>query len=123
MRKYLSSILLALTLPVGELHRFWINDTRIQNWIIAVPRPMLISWNMKYLEGEIIPIMYFAAWMLWQPNKVNRTTVAAMFCIACFDLLLYFYNYKVSGFGSVYFWFIGFWLIAYKFWKHNNKSR
>lgn len=71
---------------------------------------------------EVIIIMYFAAWLLYRPNKINRTTVIAFFWLAILDCFLYFYNYKLSGFGAVYFWFIGFWYLTFKAKKWTKPS-
>lgn len=62
---------------------------------------------------EVINIMYFAAWILYKKNRVNKTTVTTFLWLAIMDICLYFYNYKLSGFGLVYFWFTGFWLLTY----------
>jgi hypothetical protein len=125
MRAYLTTIILSLTLVVGELHKIWEHDTRIQNWIISEYYPMLIKWNMKYLEIQIVVIMYFLSWLVYTPNHVNKTTVQAFFCLAIMDTFLYFYNYKTHGFGVVYYWYLGFWLLSFYgprlarwLWKH-----
>lgn len=113
MRNWLSSIILALSLFVGELHTFWAKDTMVQNWIISEYRPMLIVWNVKFAIAEILPIMYFAAWILYRNNKVNRTTIWAFFWLAIFDTIVYFYNYKLHDFGNIYFWFAAFWALSF----------
>lgn len=113
MRPYATTLILALTIFIGELHKFWEYDSTVQNWIIAEYRPMLIKWNMKYLEVEVSVIAYFCAWLLYIPNKVNRTTIWAMFWLAVMDVVLYFYNYKTHGFGAVYYWFAAFWIISF----------
>ena len=113
MRKYLTTILLVATIPLGELHTFWHNDRTVENWIYAHPTPMLIQWNVKFLTNEITPIFYFLAWYFYKPNKINKTTVISFLWLAVFNLFLYFYDFKTgSKFGSVYLWFIGFWLLT-----------
>lgn len=116
MRKYLATILLILTLPIGELHTFWHNDRTVENWIINRPTPMLIQWNVKYLCDEIIPIFYFLAWYSYRPNRVNKATVSAFLLLAVLDLELYVNNFKTGRFGNVYLWFLAFWIAA-MFWK------
>ncbi len=124
MRKYLTTIILALTLPLGELHTYWINDTRVQNWIYAINRPMLISWNVKFVVSELSVIAYFAAWILWKSNIVNRTTIVAFFWLAIVDMILYFYNYKTGqNYGIIYFGFaIFFWVTVYLYKWRNRKT-
>lgn len=116
MKKYLSSLILVLTLPIGELHSYCSN-TMNQNWIIKAYRPMAVSWNMKFAMDEIVIVFYFLSWSAWKSNRINKTTVTSFLFLAIMDTLLYFYNFKLWGFGSVYYWFIGFWLLAY-FWKN-----
>lgn len=127
MRAYLTTFLLVLTLPIGELHMLWEGDTRAENWILTVDRTMLIKWNMKYVEAQVIVILYFAAWWLWKPNKVNWTTVIAFFWLAIIDTCMYFYDYKTGDFGKVYYWFVGIWFLVYKWhsitaWIKQKKS-
>jgi len=109
-----STIILVLTLPLGELHTFWANDTSVQNWIITEYIPMTVQWNIKFSAQELSVFAYFWAWVLWKENKVNRTTRMAFLWLAVMNVLLYFYNYKLGGFGKIYYWFAAFWIIVYK---------
>jgi hypothetical protein len=111
MRKYITSLLLICTLPIGELHHYYSND-KIENWILCTYRPMAESWNVYFVSHELIIFMYFLAWYYWKPNIINRTTMKAFLLLSFVDILFYFYNYKLGGYSSVYFWFTGFWLIA-----------
>lgn len=113
MREYVTTIILVMTLPIGEVHSYFVNNTTVQNWIIAKEVPMLLHWNIKNVASQLSVIAYFVAWVLWRDNKVNKTTVKAFLWLAVMDTILYFYNYKTNGFGSVYFWFAGFWLLSY----------
>ena len=119
MRRFLTTIILVITLPLGELHSYWAKDTRVQNWIIAVRRPMLISWNIKFVEMEVVVIMYFLAWTFYIKNRINKTTVEAFLILSIVDILFYFYNYKLGGFGSAYLWFALIWLVIY--YRHSIK--
>lgn len=114
MRNNWSTIILVLTLPLGELHTFWANDTTVQNWIITEYIPMTVQWNIKFSAQELSVFAYFWAWVLWKENKVNRTTRMAFLWLAVMNVLLYFYNYKLGGFGKIYYWFAAFWIIVYK---------
>lgn len=113
MRAYWATILLILTLPLGELHSYFNRSTVVQNWIVNAYKPMPLPWNVKYAEGQFIIILYFLAWLYYKPNKLNRTTVIAFFWLAILDTVLYFYDFKTGNFGRVYFWFAGFWLLSY----------
>lgn len=116
MKKYLTTILLCLTLPLTEVHNYWAGTDENQNWIIAVPTFMPVRWNIRFAADQLIVIIYFLAWLLYYANKVNKTTVLAFFWLAVFDTFLYFWNYKTQGYGSIYLWFAGFWLLCYYGW-------
>lgn len=120
MRKVATTLILALTLTVGELHTYWQGGTTKQNWIISEYRPMLIEWNVKFAAGQLQFIMYFLAWVLYRPNRLNKTTVWAFFWLAIFDTIMYFYNYKLHDFGKIYYWFAAFWALSYYGKKINN---
>lgn len=114
MRKYISSILLSLTLFIGEIHTFWEKSfPKEQNWIIAKYVPMTVQWNIKYASMQLVVILYFLAFVLYVKNKVNRTTVLAFLILSILDTALYFYNFKTQSFGSVYLWFAFFWIWMY----------
>ena len=119
MRRFLTTIILVITLPLGELHSYLAKDTRVQNWIITVRRPMLVSWNIKFVEMEVVTILYFLAWLFYLKNRINKTTVVTFLILSIIDVGFYFYNYKLGGFGSVYLWFALIWLIIY--YRHSIK--
>ena len=100
-------------MPIGELHSYWSNN-KVENWIWKAYRPMAQSWNVYFASQELIIILYFVAWYFWKDNRINHTTVVSFIFLAILDMIMYFYNYKLGGFGLIYFWFIGFWLVAYK---------
>ncbi len=114
MRKYASSIILSLSLFLGEIHTFWEKSAvKVENWIIARHVPMTVQWNIKYAVQEFVIIFYFLAFALYVRNKVNRTTVLAFLMLAVLDTLVYFYNFKTYGFGGIYIWFVIFWIWMY----------
>lgn len=114
MRKYLSGIILSLTIPLGELHTLFRNNHTVQNWIWHVYRPMTLDWNITQAVNELNSILYFLAWLLYVRNKANRAIIKGFFCLAIMDAIMYFCNYKTEDFGSVYFWYAGFCLFFYK---------
>lgn len=74
---------------------------------------MPVSWNIKYACDEVVIILYFVAWLLYRTNRVNTTTVRVFLLLAIMDIILYFYDFKMHSFGSVYFWFIGLWIFMF----------
>lgn len=113
MKRYLTTIILACTLFIGEFHTIWNNDSRVQNWIWRYDAPMSLAWNVKLAANQLIIILYFIAWILYVPNKVNRTTIVAFLLLSIVDTFLYFYNYKTEEFGKVYVWFAFFYALVY----------
>lgn len=76
---------------------------------------MLIQWNVKFLSAQVTTIFYFLAWIFYINNKniVNNTTIKCFLVLAIIDTLVYFYNYKMYGFASMYFLAIIIWLLIY----------
>lgn len=125
MRRYATTILLMLTLPMGEAWHFWAKDTRVVDWFYAHSQPMPIQWYVKQVADQLSVITYFIAWILYIPNRTNKSTVMAFVLLAVFDTFLYFYNYKTNGYGPAYVWFIGFWLLSRYIitpWPHKLKA-
>lgn len=122
MKKYITTYLLALTLPLGELHTCWEKSEPVeQNWIWKVSRPMSTQWNVKYAVDQILPIFYILAALFYTKNRVNKTTVLSFIFLISVDTLMYFYNFKTYGYGWTYFSVALFWVIVY-FWRSQNKQ-
>lgn len=103
MRKWWTTILLTVTIFVGELHTFWEGSAgRVQNWIIAADRPMPLQWNIKYLTDEVSWLLVALAVFLYIPTRVNKTVSASFIFYQVLSLGLYFYNFKTYGFGFIY---------------------
>lgn len=113
MRKYLTSFLIALSFVVAELHCFWINDTRVQNWILQRPTPMTIGWNVKHASDQLIWILVALSLLFYRPNRHNRTTVKVFVLWTIFDTCVYFVNFKTAGYGAMYLWLIAAWVIIF----------
>lgn len=114
MRKYLTTILLILSIFIAESHSYLGRYSAVkQNWILALDRTMELSWNVKLLSDQINAVIYFFAMYFYIPNKVNKTTVTA-FIILCFiDMAMYFHNYKTLNYGSVYVWVVITWVCIF----------
>lgn len=110
-KQYSCALILSLTIIIGELHKFWHGGNELHNWIWRAYRPMTTDWNIKYAADQLIIILYFVAWLLYVPNKVNKRIVGAFLCLAIMDTIMYFYNYKTDEFGKVYYWFAFFYFL------------
>lgn len=124
MKRYLPTILLALTLASGEIHTFWSKSALYEttNWIWKRPTPMALDWNIKYAVLQFNYIIWFVAMFLYgkYPNRINKTTVIAFICFAILDTIMYFYNYKVYKYGGAYWLFLALWVFTY-FWRGKSK--
>lgn len=116
LRKYLFIALLALSLALGELHSFWNKDTGVYNWILRDYVPMTIAWNIRTLASGLQPMIWFAAFWFYKPNRANRSALAAFILATSLDFLMLMYNYKRWGYGHLYLWVAGFWLLVF-FWS------
>lgn len=121
MRKYLSTILIGISLFVGEVHTFWEGGAvRTQNWILKVERPMALQWNIKYVCMQAQGIIIAFALLYYHRNRINNTVAAAFVFYNIADTVLYFYNYKLYGYGYVYLLIVLFGIIYY-YWQFNKK--
>lgn len=120
--KYATTILLALSFIVAEIHTFWHNDSTVENWILGVDRPMPRNWNIKYAGDQAVWILVGIAMFCYgySRNLANRTsvTVFLIWCVA--DTCLYFYNFKTFGYGIIYWALLAMWLLLFWVGKHKR---
>ena len=113
MKKYLTTILMASTLLIGEVHTFWEKKPEVkENWIVNRYEPMSIQWNVKMAGEELILLMYFiAAWFLsLYPNHTNKTTVKVFIFAQLADIALYFWNFKTYNYHILYICMVLLWV-------------
>lgn len=120
IKPYYTTLLIWLSLLTGELHSLWENSTAKANWILTEKREMLIEWNVKYATDELWFILMAWAMLLYKPNRINRTTVAAYLYFCIVDMCMYFYNYKREGYAAIYTFLLIAWVIIY---NRNGKHR
>ena len=116
MRKYLTTMILGLTLLIGEIHVFWERaSTRPVNWIWNNPVPMSLQWNIKYVCLQLNYTLYFLSMLTYcgYDNRINRTTVVAFVLFSLVDTLMYFYNYKTFGYSITYLTLLIIWILVY----------
>lgn len=114
--KYATTILLACTIVIGELHTVWERQpVRYENWIINRNVPMSVQQNVKNACDQLNFILYFVAFLSYAGhcNRVNKTTVKTFAVFMFADAALYFWNYKTYDYYIVYFWLIGIWALIY----------
>lgn len=120
MKKYLTSMLLWLTIPIGEIHTFWERSKAdYQNWIVFRYVPMTLQQNFKFVFEELNFVLYFVAFFLYgkTPNKINKTTVKTFIWFCVIDMGMYFANWKTWGYGYVYVILPFIWVVMY-YWNY-----
>lgn len=116
MRKYATTLLMAATMPIGEIHTFWEKSaSQPVNWIISKYVPMPVQWNIKFVSDQLNMMLIMLAFFLYKgySNKVNDTTVLTFLIFSVVDTLMYFYNYKTYGYGITYFGIASLWFLVY----------
>ena len=73
MKRYATTLLLWASLLVGEVHTFWEDSTKSENWIIGEKVEMPIQWNLKYAGDEVIGILIALAIVFYNRNRINET--------------------------------------------------
>lgn len=120
MKKYATTLILALTFPLGELHTFWEKSKPVmQNWIVFRYVPMTIQYNIWYAENELYPILLCTAFLCYKKNRTNDASVKTYICFLFLDMAAYFLNWKTFYYGFIYFLIIILWLIFY----HKKKKK
>lgn len=123
MKRYATTLILAGTLFIGELHTFWEKSPETKlNWIITRYEPMTMQWNVKMVCDELNVILYFIAmWFFAKyPNRLNKTVVSMFIGLAIMDMAIYFWNFKTVNYHYVYF---GMALLLLFIFRKNIKQR
>lgn len=116
MKRYSTTLILACTLVIGELHTFWEKASQEKvNWIIKRSEPMTMQWNIKMVGDEINIILYFVAMLLFgfYPNRTNTTSVISFIYLAVADLCLWFWNFKTYDYHILYLTLLAVWPLTF----------
>lgn len=112
MRTYATTYVFALILLLSGLWSFF-PDAGSYNWVIHKYRPMSLAWNVRYACDQLIWVLYPIAVLCWKSNRVNTVTAKCFILLAVADAMFYFWNYKTTDYGIVYFWYMGLWVLLY----------
>lgn len=74
---------------------------------------MLIHWNVKYATDELWSILMVCAILVYKPNRINKTTVTAYLYFCIVDAGMYFHNYKLRDYESIYTFLLIAWVVIY----------
>jgi len=121
MRKYGTTIVLAVIMLVAELHNLFGDVT--QNWILQRYVPMGVAWNVKQAGLQLIYILYPLAAILYRRNRINYVTCLSFIWWGVLDTIMYFWNYKANMYAPVYLWVLLFWIVIYSWQEVFNKSK
>lgn len=97
-RNRVTTALIAISVPMNELHHIWAdNYSKVNPWI-ALNYPQDIQWYMKFLfikitELTLAVIIYRLARM--QPNM--RMVGLGLLVFHCIDTFMFFYNWNKRG--------------------------
>jgi hypothetical protein len=119
LKEHKSSLLIWLSLIIGELHTLFEQSSNTANWILNNKVVMTIQWNLKYAGDEVQGLLLALAILFFRRNKFNITTAKAFVFFYIIDTLFYFYNYKRDGYGWTYTLTLIAWILIY---NHGNKS-
>ncbi len=123
MRKYTTTIIIWASLLIGELHTLWEKCTINQNWIISRKVMMPVQWNIKYATDELWFVLMGLAILWYQDNRINKTTVLAYIAFCIVDFLMYFWNYKQTGYGAIYTFLLIAWILIYNYGSKRSANR
>jgi hypothetical protein len=135
IKEYATTILLWLSIIVGELHTFWDEHSQMKevdgrnvemvlvdgkwvdikkyNWVLTRDESMTLQWNVKLVAGQVASVFIFLSICLYRRNRINTTTVHTFFIISMVDLGMWFYNFKTYHYGFIYILLLLIWIIIY----------
>jgi hypothetical protein len=100
MRKYATTLILWATLLLNELHTLWAGSTR---YVMIEGQKVSAQWYVWLASDSVFTILLLlAAFVFYQPNRVNIAVVRAYIAFACCDLLMFFINFRQHDYGVVY---------------------
>lgn len=111
MRKYATTLIIWASLLTNELHSLWENSHAT---ITVMGNKMSMQWYVWFACNSLWGVLMGLSLWLYVPNRINRTTVMAytLFCVC--DLVMYFYNYKQSGYEAIYTYLLIAWILIYR---------
>lgn len=83
---------------------------------------MPVAWNVRYVTDQAMWLVVSLMVITYKKNRVNYTSAWALFIWCVIDTILYFYNYKTSGYFVTYFWLPAAWFVIY-YWKSKQAER
>lgn len=124
LRPYITTMLIWLSLIMGEVHTLVEDVNSTSNWIISKYIPMTLQWNFKMMGDEIVGVLLALAMLFYEKNRINRTTVKVFFVFYVLDFAMYFYNYKQKPeYGWVYLIILIAWILIYNHGSSRTKNR
>lgn len=124
LRPYITTMLIWLSLIIGEVHTLVEDVNSTSNWIISKYIPMTLQWNFKMMGDEIVGVLLALAMLFYEKNRINRTTVKVFFVFYVLDFAMYFYNYKQKPeYGWVYLIILIAWILIYNHGSSRTKNR
>lgn len=118
----LSYVLLAILIPIGELHKIWEGDSRSYDIFILLDYELPLPWIVRFASTQaqflIISYVLMVFGRKYGAPKSLRDIFVAVFVYCWVDVILYF-----IAFGFSY-WSWGYYFLAtFMVWANNHKSK
>lgn len=108
-RIFIPMILFSVSYFTGQLYQLfdtdYYNSKGIVNWIWLESRPMLISWNVKFLSEEICRVMEGIGTVFianYTGIKIIQLTAMTYLTYRCLDVITWFVNFKTYHYWYVF---------------------
>lgn len=100
-------VLLALIIPIGELHKLWIDVHKEVDVFLFLGYSLDLQWLIKDLGSMCqFSIVCYIAYRLisYIPgSKEIKLVLLVLFAYSLFDFVLYFLTFKTSWYGIIYY--------------------
>lgn len=122
----LNIILLALLIPIGEIHKLWIHSNLDVDCFLFKEYMLNIQWVIKDVgsmaQFSIISFIAYRLSLLIYNIKPFRSILLALFLFSLVDILFYFLNFKTGYYGICYY-SLSFIIIIIKYLNPNRNEK
>jgi len=124
MRRYATTLIIWVSLIIGELHTLWRYNTEVVNWTITKKVEIPLNWAVKWETDELWFILMGLAILYYIPNRINRATVLSFLIFCVGDWFLYHWDYKSQEtYGWLYTILLISWILIYNYERCSNATK
>lgn len=122
-RTFYNVVLLALIIPVNEMHHLFKDDIKMVNSWWFLDYPLNIQWYVKFLCLNISDVLKgFLIYRVSRLNQVFRIAAATYLIYTLFDLIMFFWNFN-KGDYMVPYSFIAVIIISLAYYRQNKRDK